>query len=71
MRRMAQGELSRADVISARAEFEGLARRVERLAGISGDAGVVELSPYMKSLLKMSREPEAPASATARKAANF
>ena len=71
MERSAKGELSRSELAEARGEIEAVVRRFERLSGTGGQGFSVELSPYMKSLLKLAREPEAPASATARRAAGF
>jgi hypothetical protein len=71
MEKMAKGELTRAEAASALAELEAMARRVERVSEIARDRAPVELSPYMRSLLKMAREPEVPASAGTRAAVNF
>ena len=71
MDRVRRGEATRAEIADARQDLEAMVRRVERVSRLGGGDLAVELSPYMRSVLKIAREPEAPASATARRAANF
>jgi len=71
MERARRGQATRVEIAAARTDLEAMVRRMEGVSGAAGGEAAVELSPYMKSILKIAREPEAPASATARKAASF